>query len=698
MAEATDGDPIKELETKLDATHMDPEGSFEAKYDKKDEVARGAYGVVYTAHPKSDPKKSYAVKVVDKSKMKKQKDIDAVFKEASFLKELRTLPNVIPFVDFFAEDQYLYVVLSYARGGDLFRRLTERRKFTEKDARDIALVLFETLNVMHNKHKIVHRDLKPENLLLESRRGEKIFLADFGFANRVPEEGLKTRCGTPAFVAPEILLGRAYHQPVDMWSIGCILFFMLGGYPPFHMKEEKNLKFMFRKIRAGDFAFHESQWKSVSPAAKRLIARLLVVNPHHRCTAETALDSEWIKANADVLAMNNLSASLTSLKKMTGRTSWRGAISAVKFAKTAGFWNSENVTFSRQNKVDDNMVNEVMSSGKLKFDDKYKVTRKIRKGSCATVYECTHNNSGEKFAVKIIKRSKLQKTGDEFILNEVAIMQSLSPYGDHIVQLLDFYEEEEFFYLVMDFMGGGDVFDRVLEIGKYSESDARKLTTSLLKGVHCMHISGVAHRDLKPQNLLLDSKENDTEVKIIDFGFSRRVHTPQSLTSRCGTPHYVAPEILKNIPHDESSDMWSVGVIVFLVLVGYLPIMKETQSELFQEIRTGNWKFQEEDWEHISKDARNFVSKCLNVDPEQRWTVEEALESPWIHADADDSSIASAISTSMETLRQRRSSLRMHTTTVIWEEDETGDNPVNKPMNSHDSVIIEEEEEEGAEE
>lgn len=145
--------------------------------------------------------------------------------------------------------------------------------------------------------------------------------------------------------------------------------------------------------------------------------------------------------------------------------------------------------------------------------------------------------------------------------------------------------------------------------------------------------------------------------------------------------------------------MWSVGVIVFLVLVGYLPIMKETQSELFQEIRTGNWKFQEEDWEHISKDARNFVSKCLNVDPEQRWTVEEALESPWIHADADDSSIASAISTSMETLRQRRSSLRMHTTTVIWEEDETGDNPVNKPMNSHDSVIIEEEEEEeGAEE
>lgn len=142
--------------------------------------------------------------------------------------------------------------------------------------------------------------------------------------------------------------------------------------------------------------------------------------------------------------------------------------------------------------------------------------------------------------------------------------------------------------------------------------------------------------------------------------------------------------------------MWSVGVIVFLTLVGYLPIMKETQSELFQEIRTGNWKFQDEDWEHISKEAKDFVSRCLNVDPEQRWTVEEALESPWIRAEADDESIASAISTSMQTLRQRRSALRLHTTPVIWEDEEDGDNPKNSVM-AHDSDI-EEEYEEGAEE
>lgn len=205
------------------------DSKFDKLYKRNFEIARGAYGVVFTGSPISDPEKVYAIKVVDKKKMKKQKDIDNLFREVGFLQELKGTPNVIPIIDFIAEDRYLYVVLIYAQGGDLFKRLTQKRKYNEKDARDIAVIIFEVLEVMHNKHQMVHRDLKPENLLLESKRSDTVYFADFGFANRVPEEGLKTRCGTPAFVAPEILIGRPYHQPVDMWSVGCIMFFMLGG-------------------------------------------------------------------------------------------------------------------------------------------------------------------------------------------------------------------------------------------------------------------------------------------------------------------------------------------------------------------------------------------------------------------------------------------------------------------------------------
>jgi serine/threonine protein kinase len=226
------------------------------------------------------------------------------------------------------------------------------------------------------------------------------------------------------------------------------------------------------------------------------------------------MESQWVKTmDSRSLMKRDLSSSMRSLKKFNGRMSLKGAMNAVKFAISADFWNAEAITFSRQTRtmvVDDSVVTDALwSPAKIKFDDEYEVKRKIRKGSCATVYECEHKATKETFAVKIIRRAKLRASEDEFVMNEVSIMQSLSQYGKYIVQLLDFYEEEEYFYLVMDFMGGGDVFDRVLEKTKYTEEDARKLTMILLKAVRCMHEAGVCHRDIKPQNLLLTVRLNN---------------------------------------------------------------------------------------------------------------------------------------------------------------------------------------------
>lgn len=669
-------------------------GTFKKKYKVWKEIAKGSYGTVSTTSPIADPDTFYAVKIIDRSKLK-QKDTDAVFREVAILRELREVPHVIPIIDFIEEPEKLYVVQVYAKGGDLFRRLTELQVYTEKNARDIAIVLLETLDTMHTKHQVVHRDLKPENLLLESRGKQNIYFADFGFARKVTAEGLSTRCGTPAFVAPEIILGTKYREAVDMWSLGCILFMMLGGYPPFHTADGdgKELKQLFRKIRAADYTFHESQWKNVSPAAKSLIARLLTVNPEYRFTAKQALESEWVtKVDDHSLAMRDLHASLSSLKKFNGRMTLKGAMNAVKFAMSADFWNSEAITFSRQTKnmiVDDKLVKEALwTPGKVKFDDEYEVKKKIRKGSCATVYQCVHKGTKEIYAVKIIRRAKLRASEDEFVMNEVSIMQSLSAYGQYIVQLLDFYEEEQYFYMVMDYMGGGDVFDRVLEKTKYTEEDARKLTKVLLKATRCMHQAGVAHRDLKPQNLLLTSKDDDAHIKVTDFGFARRVHAPQSLTSRCGTPTFVAPEILKNIPHDESADLWSIGVVVYILLVGYPPFMKDTQSELFQQIRTGSWDFVDEDWVNISSEAKELVSNLLVVDPAQRWTVEQALKSAWI-SEPNLESMNKDLTASISSLRQRRARLRaspmFDNHAVIWEGADS-DSPIRAGTKAEDSV------------
>jgi serine/threonine protein kinase len=135
------------------------EGEFHSLYDMKAQFAKGSFGTVWTTSPKSEPDQEYAVKVIDRSCLK-EKDRESVFREVQIMTELQDLPHVIPLVDWIVEPKFFYMVQFYARGGDLFHRLTQRKQYTEKDARDIAVVLFETLDDMHTKHGVVHRDLK----------------------------------------------------------------------------------------------------------------------------------------------------------------------------------------------------------------------------------------------------------------------------------------------------------------------------------------------------------------------------------------------------------------------------------------------------------------------------------------------------------------------------------------------------------
>jgi serine/threonine protein kinase len=184
-----------------------------------------------------------------------------------------------------------------------------------------------------------------------------------------------------------------------------------------------------------------------------------------------------------------------------------------------------------------------------------------------------------------------------------------------------------------------------------------------------LYLTGVVHRDLKPQNILLKFKEQHYQkIKLADFSFASRVHTPRSLTTRCGTPTYVAPEILKNIPYDQSADMWSVGVILYTLLVGYPPFASEHQSTLFQKIRTADYTFVEYDWRNISPSAQDLIRNLLTVDPSKRLTAKQALyESEWLR-DQDVKRLSSSdLSSSVQQLRAtRRYSLKSIAKMMIW--------------------------------
>lgn len=543
--------------------------SYGDLYRNEKRLQNGSYGVVYEClrvvaatetatasrddedssnkdQAKSDAPQKYAVKIIDRLKLKKMDD-HAVFREVKILSELVDVPNVITLIDFFVEPKTLYVVQQLAEGGDVFDRLLQRQHYTEEVARTLARTLIQTLATLHER-KIVHRDLKPGNLLLAEQNDDcSILLADFGFATHLGANGTcRTRCGTPCYVAPEIILDTPYTQAVDMWSCGCILYMLLCGYEPFH---GDNIRAVFRQVRAGNFTFHNESWKNVSIPAKQMIVHLLTVNPKHRWTAEQALESPWIKTRTPggkELSNNDLSGALGRIRT---RRKLKAAMEAVRWAATAQFWNPQKTTFSQHVKVWDKLggsrnskiesqsseteslkkataSNASESSSEdsgatsissktsspppsptikpASFADRYTVVRQVRRGDFATVWECLNKITENVYAVKIIPRPHLSTIQDEQVLNEVSILQAVSTENPEvIVQLVDFYEEEEAFYIVMELMSGGNVYDRLAQRSHYSECDARNLIKRLLEAVETLHKKNIVHKDIKPQNMLL---------------------------------------------------------------------------------------------------------------------------------------------------------------------------------------------------
>lgn len=321
-----------------------------------------------------------------------------------------------------------------------------------------------------------------------------------------------------------------YDELVDMWSVGCLLYMLLGGYPPF---QDKNPKSLFRKIRGADFCFHQASWGNVSIEAKKLIANLLVVDPTHRVTSRQAIESKWFKMTTKQLQQNNLSASLGEIRAFNARRQLKGAIYATMLMNRNNL-GAKNVVYGdggRQNKAD------IASSNH--FHDTYELRYTIQSNQTCDWWECIHRKTAEVFDVKIVNRFQPDavavngRSVVEAVMHEAAILDSL--HHKYIVQFIDFFEEDDAFYLVKERMRGGDLYDRLLLEKKYTETRAREISRILLEAVGYLHDERVAHRDVKPQNLLLKTDGDGLDIKIADFSFACRVPTPQSLTTRCGS-------------------------------------------------------------------------------------------------------------------------------------------------------------------
>jgi serine/threonine protein kinase len=270
-----------------------------------------------------------------------------------------------------------------------------------------------------------------------------------------------------------------------------------------------------------------------------------------------------------------------------------------------------------------------------RFADEYTLGKELGAGTFSVVREATHKATGEKFAIKCIKRAQLSSEDLTALVAEVKILREMQ--HPHIVKLYDVFQEDKYFFLVTEYMPGGELFERIVKKNFYSEREARDLVKVLLDTIAFCHDADVVHRDLKPENLLLSSLEDDADIKLADFGFAKKSaiqNGDAGLVTACGTPGYVAPEILASKPYGKEVDIWSIGVITYILLCGYPPFHHDNQGVLFRLIKAGRFEFDSPYWDDVSAEAKDLISKMLVLKPAERWTARQLLEHPWIAGDA----------------------------------------------------------------
>eukprot|EP01120_Amphizonella_sp_Union-15-10_P007060 TRINITY_DN2347_c0_g4_i1.p1 TRINITY_DN2347_c0_g4~~TRINITY_DN2347_c0_g4_i1.p1 ORF type:complete len:272 (+),score=68.08 TRINITY_DN2347_c0_g4_i1:278-1093(+) len=214
---------------------------------------------------------------------------------------------------------------------------------------------------------------------------------------------------------------------------------------------------------------------------------------------------------------------------------------------------------------------------------------------------------------------------------EIDIMKRVE--HPNILKLHEIYESKEKVFIVMELVNGSELFDRIVEKGYYSEKNAIIIVKQILAAVDYLHQQGIAHRDLKPENLLCSGQDEDEIVKIADFGLSKVFSGDEELMTSCGTPGYVAPEVLMCETYDKSVDMWGIGIITYILLAGYPPFYAESDTALFEKIMNAEYDFDDECWDDVSDLAKDFIRHLLAKDPNERLSAPQAIKHPWLNSE-----------------------------------------------------------------
>lgn len=277
--------------------------------------------------------------------------------------------------------------------------------------------------------------------------------------------------------------------------------------------------------------------------------------------------------------------------------------------------------FEYNSEIENSIITTMAEGEEITKIGPYTIHATVGEGAFSVVRLAQLNN--DYFACKIVPRSKLDSDSllERFKI-EIHIFQEMRHPG--IVQLVDLYSDKNYYYVFMEYCPNGELFQYIVDRGRLSEEDAKPIIREMLDTIRYVHSMGVTHRDLKPENLLIDSEGH---VKLSDFGLSRFLGKNHLVETPCGSPCYASPECLSGKPYDGiSTDIWSLGVIIYAMLTGQLPWTKRNQTQLFAQIKRGEYTIPD----FLSTEAQTFISGLMTVNIKERMTIEQAINHPFL--------------------------------------------------------------------
>ncbi|KAJ2951209.1 hypothetical protein O0L34_g5602 [Tuta absoluta] len=650
------GDNSYEREVELqDVVKEGHEKADPSQFELLKVLGEGSFGKVFLVRKVAgaDAGTLYAMKVLKKATLK-VRDRERTKMERNILVEMGH-PFIVKLHYAFQTAGKLYLILDFLRGGDLFSRLSKEVMFTEED---VKFYLAELALALEHVHKlgIIYRDLKPENILLDA--DGHIALTDFGLSKLPPSsDKAYSFCGTVEYMAPEVVNRRGHTFAADWWSFGVLMFEMLTGNLPFHGATRHDTMTQILKAKLG-------MPSNLSEEAQSLLRALFKRNPQNRLGAgpngiediknheffanidwEALLKKEVVPpfrpavSRADDAFYFDSEFTCRTPRDSPGVPASANAhelFRGFSFVAPCLLTEENNKTVTNQNQNHVTHQNSIKTSteefwsgfvNRNNFFDEYRLMGELGTGSFSVVRLCEHKTSRVQYAVKIM--DKMQYDPREEI--EILLRYSQHP---HIITLRGVYEEGGRILAVTELCRGGELLEHITSVRHMSEREAAPVLRNVLLAVHYLHRHTVVHRDIKPSNILYATAEKRPEdIRLVDFGLAKQLRAENGLLmTPCYTANFVAPEVLKRAGYDAACDIWSLGVLAYIMLSGRTPFAStgdDTPEAILARIESGKVELSTGVWRNVSNEAKSCIRRMLQLEPSLRPRAQDLLREPW---------------------------------------------------------------------